>query len=162
MSIYEENSVLRLLNHYGNIDLERFSDRLRLQKLAFLSQELGLGNEFSFTYYHYGPYSPTLTKLLYKGYETQAFPEQIQLTEQEQRIVQRIGELMGEQINDVESLELFATIWYLTPSREISDTERQDLIVLIQETKPRFRTEQIQAAMNRIIEFRRNHGFFNP
>jgi len=159
MSVFEENPTLKLLQHFGNLDMERFSDRLRLQKLAFLSQELGLEGGFSFTYYHYGPYSPTLTKLLYKGIETHEFPQQVTLTEEEQGIAQQMNELLGEQINDHNSLELFATIWYLLPTRVPSNEEQQEIIDTIAETKPRFERNQIQEAMNTILVFKRNHGF---
>ena len=158
MSVFEENSTLKLLQHFGNINMERFSDRLRLQKLAFLSQEMGLEGGFSFTYYHYGPYSPTLTKLLYKGIETHGFPQQVTLTEEEEEIAQQINELLGEQINDHDSLELFATIWYLLPIRIPSDEEQQEIIDTITENKPRFERGQIQEVMNRILVFKRNHG----
>jgi len=62
MSIYEENSVLKILQHTGPINMELFRDRLRLQKIAYLSQELGTNAGFNFTFYHYGPYSPPPNK----------------------------------------------------------------------------------------------------
>jgi len=161
MSAYEENTVLKILQSFGNINLDAFQDRLRLQKLAYLSQQLGSHGGFSFTYYHYGPYSPSLTKLLYKGVETNSFSEQIELSEQEIETIRQINELVGNQIEDHNSLELFATIWYLLPLRETNEIEQQEIVQTIIETKPRFNPELVNATINSIIEFRRNHGFLN-
>lgn len=36
--------------------------RVRLQKMFYLLDQLGLGSEFSYEYHHYGPYSSQLTE----------------------------------------------------------------------------------------------------
>jgi len=161
MTIYEENPVLKILQSLGNISMDTFSERLRLQKMAYLSQQLHSDGGFFFTYYHYGPYSTSLTKLLYKGVETNSFSEQIELTEQEAETIRQINELVGDQIGNPFSLELFSTIWYLLPSRETTNTEQEETIQKITETKPRFDPVQVRETMNRIIEYRQHHGFFN-
>lgn len=161
MSIYEENSVLKILQNCGNISMDAFRDRLRLQKIAYLSQQLNSDGGFSFTYYHYGPYSPSLTKLLYKGVETNSFSDNITLNDQETATVGLLNELVDKQTKDSFTLELFATIWYLLPIRQTTVSEQQEIIKTITETKPRFDLEKVRAVMDKILEFRQTHGILN-
>lgn len=60
--IPDENETMRIVNSFGYVSLEEFEDRLRLQKLGYLAQELGASGGFMFSWYHRGPYSPTLTR----------------------------------------------------------------------------------------------------
>ena len=55
MSIYEENETLRILNSLCDVSLDRFNDRLRLQKLGYLAQALGASGGFTFSWYLRGP-----------------------------------------------------------------------------------------------------------
>ena len=157
MSIYEENSVLKILQHTGPINMDHFNDRLRLQKIAFLSQEMGVNGGFNFTFYHYGPYSPPLTKILFKGVDTNSFGEGITLSEPETQSVELMQELLGDNMNSPHHLELFATAWYLLPSRELVDVDIQSLVETIVEAKPRFNQDEVRAAIQRIIEFKHIH-----
>ena len=158
MSIYEENSVLKILQLTGPINMELFRDRLRLQKIAYLSQELGANGGFNFTFYHYGPYSPPLTKILFKGIDTDAFEEQITLSESETQTMARIQELLGNELGNPHQLELFATVWYLLPSRELVEADIQSLVETIVETKPRFTPDEVRATILRIVEFKQAHN----
>ncbi len=38
----------------------RIVSRIRMQKIAYLLDQLGMGSEFEYTYHHYGPYSRDL------------------------------------------------------------------------------------------------------
>ena len=69
LSIYDENRTLRILRHMGPVSIDRLDDRICLQKLAFLIQEMGGGGPFAYHWYIRGPHSPSLTDMLYSGDE---------------------------------------------------------------------------------------------
>lgn len=58
VTIYDKNPILKILQSMVDISMKCFKDRLRYQKIAYLSQQMGSDGGFSFMYYHYGPYSP--------------------------------------------------------------------------------------------------------
>ncbi|MCE2507034.1 MAG: hypothetical protein J4F36_11345 [Nitrosopumilaceae archaeon] len=157
MSLYEENPTLKVLQQFGPITMDRFNDRLRLQKLGFFCDVLGSEGGFNFTYYHYGPYAPTLTSILYKGITNDSFcvPE---LNGNEQNTVNLIQELFGDNVNNTHVLELYATIWYLLPEREINQTDIDSLVDLISTTKPRFTPDEIRPAITYVIQFKTEHN----
>lgn len=157
ISIYEENPVLKILQSIDDISMDSFKNRLRYQKIAYLSQQLNSDDDFTFTYYQHGPYSPRLTKLLYKGTEMNAFSNTVKLSEQEDKTIKLIIELMGDQFEDNSALELFATVWYLLPLNQTAKWRQEEVIEIISKTKPKFEREQIQAAMDRILEFRQKY-----
>lgn len=157
MSLYEENPTLKVLQQFGQITMDQFQDRLRLQKLGFFCDVLGSSGGFNFTYYHYGPYAPTLTSVLYKGIANDSFCN-AELNENEQNTVNLIRELLGENVNNAHALELFATIWYLLPEREINQRDIDSLIDLISTTKPRFKPDEIKQAITHVIRFKTKHN----
>jgi uncharacterized protein YwgA len=50
---------------YPNFDLSTFNNRLKLQKVIYLLQASGINLGYKFNLYHFGPYSPQLTKTAY-------------------------------------------------------------------------------------------------
>ena len=48
-------------------NMQDFSERKKVQKLIYLIQEVaGISMGFDFNWYHHGPYSPGLTKVLFE------------------------------------------------------------------------------------------------
>lgn len=157
MTVFDENSILRILPHFGEISLDNFSNRLRLQKISYLAQEIGLDGGFFFTYYHRGPYSPDLTRLLFRGVETQEFAKK-ELTEKETRIVKNLGTIFGSKVDDVRSLELFASVWYLLPSRKITKEDKKYVLDTILETKPRYNKDEVEETIDKAVSFKSDYG----
>ncbi len=157
MSLYEENPTLKIIQHFGTINMDNFNDRLRLQKLGFFCDVLGSGGGFNYTYYHYGPYSPTFTTVLYKGIANDSFCN-AKLNEGEQHTVGLINELFGENVNNVYVLELYATVWYLLPERTVTENDIVSMVEFISDTKPRFSSDEIRASITRIIQFKTQHN----
>ena len=121
MTIFDENPLIRILRGIGEINLDHFDNRLRLQKLGFLAQEMGINGRFPFSWYIYGPYSTSLTSVLFIGEEVDAFNEPIQLTEPEQNVVNNLQQLLGEGIDDSRTLERFGSVWDLMSTHPTND-----------------------------------------
>lgn len=154
MSIYDEDQVLRILRYMGPVDLGHFDGRLRLQKLAFLIQEIGGGGRFAYYWYIRGPYSPSLTQMLYSGDEVGAYKDAPELTVAEQGVARKVQALVGDDMDDPLKLELYASVWYLAPERALSDGEKKSVIDRMQHEKPRFAPRDVKAALEKIEKFR--------
>ena len=154
MSIYDENKTLRILRHMGPVGIDRFDDRLRLQKLAFLVQEMGGGGPFAYYWYIRGPYSPSLTQMLHSGDELGAFEDAPELTPSEQGIAYKVQALMGSDVDDPLRLELYASVCYLAPDRVLSEEDRRLIVDRIVGEKPHFGVHAVRDALARIEKFR--------
>ena len=153
---YESDSVLRILRSFGPISLSTFDDRLRLQKLAYLAQELGAGGRYFYSWYVRGPYSSPLTDALFMGDELGKFSSKPTLREDESRVASRLRSLMGRYVHKPLKLELFASIWYLLPSRRILAGDRKEVLETMCRTKPHFGEREIESALETIVDFKKS------
>lgn len=153
MSIYDENQLLRILRSFGEIDLDHFNDRLRLQKLGFLAQEMGAKGDFPYSWYLRGPYSSSLSSTLFMGVEVDAFRDHVHLNQDEQGIVRKMQNLLGDRICDPETLELFASVWYLIPNRKLSQGDISNIVEIMHDEKPRYPKELVRDTIKKIASF---------
>ena len=154
MTVFDENKILRILRYMGPIRIDRFQDRLRLQKLAFLIQEMGGGGPFAYYWYIRGPYSPSLTQMLYSGDEVGAYDDAPELTSAELMTARKVQALMGSAIGDPLELELYASVWYLAPWRPLSEDDKKSIVDRMDHEKPHFAGENVRAALGRVEKFR--------
>ncbi len=154
MSIYEENETLRILNSLCDVSLDRFNDRLRLQKLGYLAQALGASGGFTFSWYLRGPYSSSLTKMLYSAEEVGILGKKMYLSKDEKGVVKNLKKLLKNELNDPSLLELYASVWYLLPKRTIIDEDIQYVIKTISEEKPDYTRTEVKKCINEIIQFK--------
>ena len=154
--VYRDNETMRIVNSFCNVSLARFEDRIRLQKLGYLAQELGAAGGFMFSWYHRGPYSPTLTKELYR-YESQGrLGEDQRLTRRERGVVAKMKALLGAKIDSSEALELYASLWYFFPRRRIATAKDADSAInYLLSRKPQFTREEAAGAASDILKFKR-------
>lgn len=149
--------VLRTLQSFGPISMDGFDDRLRMQKLAYLVQEVGGGGPFVYQWYIRGPYSPALTQELFScagaGGQPEAAPSNGELA-----LAQRVRSLVGDGIGDPMELELYASVWYLTPPRRLSESDRTSIRESMRRAKPHFGEGQVRDALDRIESFRAENG----
>ena len=87
MSIFEENPLTPILQAFGELKLDYFSDRLRLQKLGYLAQKMGVSGGFPYSWYIRGPYSRSLTSFLFMGDDMDAFSKEFPRNQEQERIV---------------------------------------------------------------------------
>ena len=154
MSIYEENETFRILNSLCNVSLDKFNDRLRLQKLGYLSQALGASGGFTFSWYLRGPYSSSLTRMLYRAEEVGVLGKKMSLLKQEKGIIKNLKKLLKNELNDPRFLELYASVWYLLPKRTVTKEDVGYVIETISEEKPDYTTTEIKNCINAILKFK--------
>ena len=151
--------VLRTLRSFGPINMDNFDDRLKMQKLAYLIQEVGGGGgPFVYQWYIRGPYSPALTQELFSCEEGGGQPGAAALSGDERALAQRVRSLVGDGVDDPLELELYASVWYLTPSRRLSKSDRMSIRESMRRAKPHFDERQVREALDRIEAFRVENG----
>lgn len=155
MAPVHKNETMSIVNSFYAVSLDRFEDRLRLQKLGYLAQELGASGGFMFSWYHRGPYSPTLTKELFRYESMGRLGEDVSLTRRERGVVARMKALLGEGINSARTLELYASLWYLLPRRDASARSTDAAVDDLLEQKRQFAHKEAAGAASTILEFRR-------
>ena len=148
--------MLRILRSLGPINLSTFRSRLRLQKLAYLAQEMGAGNRYFHSWYVHGPYSSPLTSTLFSGNDLDKFSSEPSLTENESRIVSLLKALMGKEISKPSKLELIASIWYLLPSHKISKEDQETVLEIMCREKPHFNRSEVVSALQTVINFKKS------
>ena len=147
--------VLRVLRSLGPVDMSDFDGRLRLQKLAYLIQEIGGGGgPFVYQWYVRGPYSPALTEELLS---TSAVPDTA-LSDGEMNLAQQVRSLVGGKVDDPLEAELYASLWYLTPTRRLSEPDRESIRESMRRAKPHFTGDQVRKALDTIETFRAENG----
>lgn len=148
--------TLNILESFGPISIDEFDDRLRMQKLAFLIQEVGGYHSFGYYWQGRGPHSPALAKALLFKRENEDAPDGGPLAEEDQHLADRVRSLVHGRIDDPLELELYAAVWYITPEADLDEGDRESIIETMRCSKPHFKREQVAAALAEIEEFRRN------
>lgn len=155
MSVYEENEILRILNSLCDVSLDRFDDRLRLQKLGYLAQGLGASGGFTFSWYIRGPYSSSLTKMLYGAEQVGILGKRQSLSDDEKRVVANLKKLLKNDLENPQTLELYASVWYLLPKKDtITREDKSYVLDRMKDEKPRYTKADVRNAMDAIIQFK--------
>jgi len=154
----DSDLVLRVMSNIGDIRLDRFNDRMYLQKLGYLIQEIHHEHSFNFSWYVRGPYSSTLATSLFHHEEKGTYQTSPKLSEPESETKTRISELLGKKIKDPHSLELYASLWYLMSGKKISSKEKDDILAIMCKEKPHFQRKDIEIALGQISKFRQKHS----
>lgn len=153
--------MLRVLRALGPVDADSFDERLRLQKLAYLVQEIG-GGPFVYYWGMRGPSSPAFAELIageeegdgkQGGGAVEAEP-----SEDEEELARRVRTLVGGRVDDPLEAELYASVWYLTPTRRLSDWERESIRESMRRAKPHFAKERVGQVLGEIEAFRAANG----
>jgi hypothetical protein len=155
-----ENTVIRFLNAVTDVSLENFDDRLKLQKLTYLAREIGFECGFAFDWYVHGPYSPSLTRVLFTAEEMgELRVHDAKLEKDEEIVFRNLKQLMGDDINDPRELELFASVWYVLPEGELTSDRKLQIIGFLKKEKPRFKRIEFESTIKKIQKFRNKlHG----
>ena len=115
---------------------------------------MGFNPGYSFDWYRRGPYSPSLTRMLFSANEqNQLRLERFSLTDPEKEVVSKLKEFLGDGVDNPRMLELLASVWYFMPRRSISNKEKNDLIEKIERFKPKYSRKEIIKAIERVKRF---------
>lgn len=143
-----KEKLVAVLNEIG-FNLDTLENRKILQKKIYLLQYLGLTMDYGFSFYAYGPYSPSLTKDVFDFQSNlDTAPEVVKyeyedLTDTDRSTIQELNKII-EQISSEDlskMLELISSILFLSrlPYLE-QDMERIE--TKLREMKPTFKFNQ--------------------
>lgn len=151
-----DNETARIASSFSGASLKEPKDRIRLQNLGYLAQELGASGGLMFSWQHRGPYSPTLTNRLYR-YESQGrLGADAHLTRHEKDVVARMRDLLGDGIDSYEDAELYASLCYLFPRRRAATAKDADSAVdALMAGKAPFTREEATGAASAILKLKR-------
>lgn len=159
MTLCCDSEMLRILNSFENASVNKFDDRIRLQKLAFLARELGVADSgFLFSWYRHGPYSPGLTRMLFQASDLgELRTSRKPLAPNEAAIVEKVELLLGKDgVNDPRKLELYASVWYMLPGK-ITENAVKRAVQFLAEKKPKFSDAEVRRCIDEVKKFRQNH-----
>lgn len=150
-----ERRTIRILNGLSTYNLDEFDDRLRLQKLVFIARKMGYDLGYTFTWYARGPYSPSLTRMLFSAHEQgQLIIPDVELTSDENEVVRELRASLQNDIENARMLELIASVWYFLKRKNYSNEEKEILIEKIIQRKPQFTRDEVEEALDRILRFK--------
>jgi uncharacterized protein YwgA len=153
----EKGEIIRLNTIFNklfdkNIEIESFSDRIKLQKIIYMLKSAGIEFSYNFSWYIRGPYSPDLADTAYRFKENEKNIEQTsyQLSIKEEKVIFRLRSIESL-YKDADKAELLASFLYIQNSW---DLRGEELIKKLLEKKPRYSKEEIreiEKAWNSII-----------
>lgn len=155
MNVADGAQILRVLGSICPVRLDRFDDRLRMQMLAYLIQEVGGHDDFTYYWYARGPYSPALAQALSSERGARGRRGGPALSDAENALAGAVRSLVRRKTDDPLALELYASLWFLTPKRRLSGSEKKSIATTMRHTKPHFTEKQVAGAMAEIEAFRR-------
>ena len=103
-----------------------------------------------------GPYSPALTEDLDDGRE-KGGGDPVKLSDSDRELARRVRSLVGD-VDDPLEAELYASVWFLAPTRRLSDSDRAHIRETMRRAKPHFAKERVGAALGAIEAFRAGSG----
>ena len=155
--------ILNVLRGYDpELTIETFENRLKNQKIIFIATQAGFESGLAYNWYIRGPYSPTLSAMLYEArdqglldFKSRSLPYK----RSEFLIGKQIRELVGQTGNEAMELELLASVWYLMPlvnNQYLSPGDVKLIIEYVSKTlrnlKP-YSENEIERAVKKILDF---------
>lgn len=134
--------------HGASVRVGTFDERKKIQKTAFLMGLFSIQNDYTFRWYHAGPFSFELN--------SDYFPEFGPLTPSgnvpidKEKLVQ-FKKVFGASLDDSEQLELYASVLYIAKV-ELGCFDKVPLIDRMQLRKPKFTSEQVTDAVNFLLK----------
>jgi len=124
------------------LDLNKFCDRLELQKIAFLLKSMGITLKYEFGLYFFWVYSQKLyADSVNFAREFHELKSDYQINENEMAVLERLKEVLAE---NNEALDVAVIIIYKNLTYENTDK----VVVKIKQIKPRVSEEEILDGIN--------------
>ncbi len=139
-----KTSLNTVFGRLGGIQLDNLDNRKIFQKKLYFLEQFGLDLGYTFSFYMYGPYSPTATKDAFDLIKQQEIaPETIgetPLSNGDTAIIDRLNTFLGEipAENMAHMLELLASIHYIHSLPYLVDKSRVEIVKRLREMKPEF------------------------
>ncbi len=126
-----DSSPEKLTGLFNGIDkklsMEKFDDKLEVQKIVFLAQESGIDLGYSFEWYIRGPYCKQVSKdahIILDSNQNTISPNEANLDEEK---IRGFKELLKPHLDDTEWLEIAASLLYLK-NENYADDELDQII----------------------------------
>ncbi|MGA2573224.1 MAG: hypothetical protein ABSF36_03310 [Candidatus Methanomethylicaceae archaeon] len=133
-------------------DLSSFSERKRIQKIAYLLKQFDPSDadlRFGFNWYLHGPYSPQLASVLFN-----ATPEDVAsvIPEADLSVINKIRNFLAEDLYSVDSLELVVSVIYLIKHGQERDLgSRKQIEEFLLAKKPQFCHDEFERSWLKIV-----------
>ena len=124
--------------------LNTLEDRIKMQKLVYLSEVSGIDLGFTFTWYIYGPYSPDLTRVMFEK-ET-GKPSNFSDNHTTKKKIQGLELNLGENIKSGAKLELIASLHYVLSIAKKQKISEKNALQIIYDQKPQFKKQEVNDA----------------
>lgn len=140
---------LKLLGVELNID--SFAERKRMQKITYLLEQFGVNLGFEFSWYLHGPYSTTLTRVLYKK-DLEELNRMVQDKNDDIKKIESLKKFLGSDIKSSNTLELIVSLHYLMTLGKSGNKSDEEMLQLFMRLKPFFSEEEGRYYLKRIKE----------
>lgn len=117
-----------VLKRIGHFSMDEFSDRLNLQKHVYFLQVFGINLGYRFTWYLFGPYSPSLAK---DGFELVDKPININInfSKHGEEKFESFLHFLGEEKQNSEWFEILASLHFL--NKVFTDKSKKEIIEMV-------------------------------
>lgn len=131
--------------------IETFAQRKTIQKLVYFLEVFGVNLNFRFGWYLHGPYSSSVTHVLYDNSETlKMAPDSSALNADERGKIAELRSFLGDDILSPDLLELLVSIHFLLSTIKGSDYTEKDAMDTLRKLKPSFSEKQVQSAYQKV------------
>lgn len=133
--------------------METFSERKRVQKIVYLLDKVfNLGFGFSYNWYLHGPYSPSLTQIIFDVIEREhpVNTDPSVLSAKDKNNINRLKAFLKDDLESNDVLELLVSLHYLIGCSGKSDSEINAAVDFLKSKKPYFSDKEISEAVKRL------------
>jgi len=135
---------------YPDFDMNKFGNRLKLQKFIYLVQYSGLNLGYEFILYLHGPYSTMLAR---EGFDIPNLNECQELKFENQELEQKFLALLNflkDKKDDEDTMEIIASL--LLFHKIYPDKNEEEIIRLVEDKSPKFngRIEEIKKDLSEL------------
>jgi uncharacterized protein YwgA len=149
--VAEHDRLFSCMERLGlEIDMTTFTERKKVQKLVYLLKEFGINFSFDYNWYLHGPYSPGLTKTVFDVLERGHQVQKKDLSEKENRALEKLRKFLGPSIESSDELELLVSLHYLRDRAKEYDESKEAVMSILKEKKPYFSMKQIEFAWQKL------------
>jgi uncharacterized protein YwgA len=131
-----------------NASISSFTDRKRMQKLAYLIEAFDIRLGYNFNWYLYGPYSPQLTKDLYERHGSSLAGHDLEGWEKER--LRKLASFLGRDILSADRLELLVSLQNIRRIGRKHGADEGDVLALLKQKKPFFSDTEIEEAWHKL------------
>lgn len=149
---HEISNLFNLLEQELSVDT--FSDRKKLQKLVYLTENFGIDLGFTFSWYVYGPYSSKLTRVMFD--KDQGTSSKLASIPNLKDKIKNLRNFLGDDITSSDKLELLASVHYIACIIDDPTSRKTEVFNIIGEQKPQFTKEEVENAYSKIITILKN------